>query len=105
MSVTMNPTIVANITRIERSLNLIMLTAPVKKAAIPEIPAHIPGMARYRFIGSLGFCPERTKSITVRKNKKQAAINPPAHLPSFVFGIIYLLIKQIRISFSAPLAE
>ena len=69
-----------------------MLTAPVKKAAIPEIPAHIPGMARYRFIGSLGFCPKRRKSRTIRKNKKQATINPPAHFPSFVFGIIYLLI-------------
>jgi hypothetical protein len=92
MSVTMNPMIVVNITRIERSLNLIMLTAPVKKAAVPEIAAHIPGMPRYRFRVFLGFCPERIKSISVRKDKKKAAINPPAHFPSFVFGIIYLII-------------
>ena len=68
----MNPMIVANITRIERSLNLIMLTAPVKKAAVPEIAAHIPGMPRYRFRVFLGFCPERIKSIS-KPSPRQAA--------------------------------
>jgi hypothetical protein len=88
MSVAMNPMIVLNMTRPERSLNLIILTSPVKKAAVPEIAANIPGMARYKLTGSRGPCPERTRSTIVKTNKKKAAINRHAHFPSFVFGMI-----------------
>jgi hypothetical protein len=89
MSVIRNPMIEINITRIERSLNLNKLIAAVKKAAVPEIAAHIASMIRY---SSPGLCPERRKSITDRIDKKKTAINPTAHFPSFVFGIIYLII-------------
>jgi hypothetical protein len=55
MSVIRNPMIEINITRNERSLNLNKLIAAVKKAAVPEIAAHIAGMIN---TGSPGLCPE-----------------------------------------------
>jgi hypothetical protein len=85
--------IAANNTRGERSPSLIMLTVPVKKAAIPVMAAHIPGIPRYRLSNGepLPFCPKAMKRNSVRKDKKNAAVNPHVHFPGFVIAIIKFL--------------
>jgi hypothetical protein len=83
-----NPKIVANITTNERSLNLIKLMTPQTKAAIPAIIAHIPTMRIGGVPGAIltRFLPR----ISAIKNTRKTANEPPAHFPSFVFGIIFL---------------
>jgi len=83
----MEPKIVANITTNERSLNLNKLIAAVTKVAIPAIIAHVPTMTMSGVPGChpAAFLPR----MRAKKNTRKTANNPPAHFPSFVFGIIF----------------
>ena len=79
------PRTTARYTTKVRSLSLIRATSPATKAAIPERVIHVPSAIT---IGVPGANPASFMLKTsATRNPTNAAIRPPAHFPSFVFGI------------------
>jgi len=87
---TKRPINIARKTRIERSLFLMTLISPVKRASTPEVPASSIGMVSARLLKNVSppRWPEATRSRNVIKNTKKAPMNPVDHLPMGVFGKI-----------------
>jgi len=85
---TKNPIVVAKKTGTDRSLLLMMLMIPVKKADTPEIPASSIGIVSVRLLKNVSppRCPEATRSWNDINNTTKATINATDHLPKVVLG-------------------
>ena len=88
---TQRPIIMAIYTRIERSLLLITPISPVKKEAIPQIPAITIGTASKRLLKNVAppRCPVATSIWKSENNTMKVKINRIDHFPDTVFGIKY----------------
>lgn len=74
----------------DRSFFLVILIIPVKKAAMPKIPAKSIGIERVRLSKNVlpPRSPEATRREKIANSKRKAVINPKDHFPKIVFGIL-----------------
>ena len=71
------------------SLSLIMLAIPVKKAAIPAVPAGRIAADRRGLLKKVSppRCPEETRAQNMPMNMPKAMISQADHLPRLVVGL------------------
>ena len=86
-------------TRTDRSLLLIMLIIPVRKADTAETPASSPGIPRVRLLKNVSppRCPDATSIPNTAENKRNAIISPVDHLPTVVLVLRLILMLFIII--------
>lgn len=71
-----------------------MLKIPVKKAAIPQIPASRPDIASAGLLKNVSppRCPEITSNRSSTKNRTSPPINPIDHFPGALLGTMLIFI-------------